>query len=219
MKIKDLDIEIISVNYRTPDLTERMIKSIRQFNQDIPLRIIDGSGLEWSENNCHLRSIMKEFKFNMTVFNHNIHHGPGMDWGIKSSENEWVLTIDSDQFIMKDVFEYEIPENKFFIGQKCIVNKDGFGNEGQEINDEYNILYPHPRLCLIKVSEYKKYTPFILHGAPCISTWTEVNLKDVDSIHMIDFISEGYINNEGKGTLERWGWGVNGWQPVPKFDK
>jgi len=133
MKIKDLDIEVISVNYRTPDLTERMIKSIRQFNQDIPLRIIDGSGLEWSENNCHLRSIMKEFKFNMTVFNHNIHHGPGMDWGIKSSENEWVLTIDSDQFIMKDVFEYEIPENKFFIGQKFMLIRMGLVTKGQKI--------------------------------------------------------------------------------------
>lgn len=217
MKIKDLDLEVICVNYRTPDLTERMIKSVRLYNKELPIRIIDGSGIDWSNNNCHLRSIMKEYNFGMALFNRNIHHGPGMDWGIKSSDKEWVLTIDSDQYLMEDVFEYEIPEDKSFIGQYCVVDKDGFGDEEKKVDGRYNILYPHPRFCLIKVSEYKKYAPFILHGAPCISTWTEVNLKNKESIHLIDFIGEGYVSDGGKGTLDRWGWGVNGWQKIPEF--
>ena len=207
MRIKDLDLEIVSVNYRTPDFIKRLVKSIRRYSKDVPIRIIDGSEPNWYNYNCNLDNLKLPLSFNLERMGYNIHHGPGMDYALKNTKKEWLLFLDSDIELKSNIFEFDIKNNKSFIGQLCYVNSGGMSpRSNKNINHKlYSYLYPHPRCMLVKTEDYFKYRPFKKHGAPCIDTWVDVNNKDVELIDLVDFIELGYVTTGSRGTRNRWG--------------
>ena len=80
------NIELLSVNYNTPELIYRQYVSIRHYlSETIPIRIIDGSDQKQYKNQfLDLERSDENFKVNRIGF--NIHHGKGMDFGIKTSD-------------------------------------------------------------------------------------------------------------------------------------
>jgi DNA-directed RNA polymerase subunit L len=86
------NVEIISVHYKTPDLIYNQYTSVRKFYPELPYKIIDGS-----DNNVNYFEDLeiKDINFSVKRFGYNIHHGPGMDSGIKNSEYEYQLILES----------------------------------------------------------------------------------------------------------------------------
>jgi len=110
-------VEIITVNYCTPELIKKLVRSVRKYEGDYPIRVIDGSDKE--PYISQMRDIMD---IDLEQFGYNIHHGRGLDYGIKTSKYEWCLLVDSDVTIKKPVinklFITKMFSNKMIIGRK-----------------------------------------------------------------------------------------------------
>jgi hypothetical protein len=199
-----LDVEIISVHYKTPSLIYNQYDSIRKLYPDIKYRIIDGS----DDDKKYFNDLEKKDKnFTIKRFGYNIHHGPGMDYGIKSSNNEFLLILDSDITIKKELLtDMMFLFKGFSVGKKIIVNSNGFEKwqKNKESDNEFIYNYVHPYCMLLKKDEYLKHRPFIKHGAPCIETMIDIHNKNLSN--MLSHIEiEEYINLKIRGTRKIWG--------------
>jgi len=218
------NIEIISVNYNTPDLIDRLIKSIREIEGGFPIRIIDGSDKEPFKSDI-IKICEKYDNVILEQQGWNIHHGRGMDLGITTSKYEWSLIIDSDNYIQQPIigkiYNGAIEKNKMILGWVEYVNNNGVG-VGRYYSDKYKIKYYHPSLMLLKNSYYielkSKGVKFIHHGAPCIKVMeylynnklTDVIGLDIKEHLNIDYSDIGkYTNLDSRGTRNRFGIQLN----------
>ena len=190
-------IEIISVNYNTPDLIKQLIESVRTYNDNIPIRIIDGSDRE--PFITQIKDVCDVFNnVELTQFGYNIHHGGGMHYGVTTSKYEWVLIIDSDSSVkngLLDVLRYDKP----YCGFGMQVNQFG-------INVQKGILYLHPHFLLVNAEHYRTHDwKFIKHGAPAIQIMAF--LPDTDK-NVIDDKYLELFNRGGRGTVSRYGYNL-----------
>ena len=205
------DVEIVSVNYNTPDLIERLNNSIKRYiGEDYLFTIIDGSTLNYYNRIEHLNKGLTK----IIHFNFNIHHGPGMDYAIRNSTYEYVLLLDSDVTILKEGLIEKMmslfKDGTYCVAQIVFVNRRGENEKNGEI------AYAHPHCMLIKRSEYFKYRQFKLHGAPCIDAMIDINdNKKVSSLINFNRM-EDYINEEIRGTVSRFGYGIKKARKVRK---
>ena len=191
------NIEIVVVNYNTPDLVKRLLDSWIKFDYTtVQIHIVDGSDtLEFQEK---IKEVCRGIE--LTQLKYNIHHGPGLDFGIRQSEKEYLFLMDSDSYFTKvGLFDrLQFPENHFGIGMIVVVNNAGF------VDPAGRIQYLHPNCCLISREKYLSSNPLIKHGAPFISTMANMKffIKDEWKI-----ISE-YVYWGVRGTAARFGyWG------------
>ena len=199
------NIEIISVNYNTPDLIIRMIKSVRKhISERIAIHIIDGSSMPIDE----LLKLEKQDKYlKITKFDYNIHHGRGMHYGIINSKAKYVLILDSDSVVIKNgALDYLFGlmlDDVYGVGQ--IINIDCHG-----VNSVDGIPYLHPKFMLISVYEYKKYNQFINHGAPCIKAMFDIYNNGLTTKLINAKDANDYFHEDGRGTVSRFGYGFGG---------
>jgi hypothetical protein len=209
---KDM-ITALTVNYNTPELLEIVLSSFRQF-YDIPYVVVDGSDKE------HYKAIVPfadKYDIKIHHFDYNIHHGPGMGWGILHIETEQILLLDSDIRVLNHGFVEDmqsklLPEN-YGIGDVSIVNEDG-------INVEQGIKYLHPSCALINREVALRYPMPIKHGAPMIETMKYLHKKGYDILQHESWVANDlvhsfydreniknkvYINHEWRGTVDRTG--------------
>ncbi|MFW5847812.1 MAG: glycosyltransferase [bacterium] len=207
--------EIISVNYNTPELIDQLLTSIRLFYPNFKnIRIIDGT----DNNNLLLQTkhIVMKHKVNMDIFKYNIHHGPGMHYGIISSKFDYILIFDSDAIIIKDgILEkyFESWEDGLYaMGNISYVNYFGINPEKDATipDDSYPIMYCHPNGLFIKKEMYSNYAPFVRHGAPVIATMYDIYLKNLSnkSLKDISDIQKIYLNRGGRGTVNKYGYNL-----------
>jgi glycosyltransferase involved in cell wall biosynthesis len=216
-------IEIITVNYNTPDLIDRLIKSVREFEGDYQIRIIDGSDAE------PFKSKIVEVceKYNNVVLQQqgwNIHHGRGLDLGLSTSKYEYCLLLDSDNYIQQPIIEkmYNglIENNKMLIGHINYVNRDGIA-KGWHYSPEYPIKHYHASLLMIKTEYYLGLramgVKFIHHGAAgkVLNEYLHDNkISDVVGITFWDYLgipdSEvgKYTSLASRGTVSRFGYNL-----------
>ena len=217
------DLEIVVVNYKTPDLIGRLVNSIRlKYNNLIPIRIIDGSD---DEDYVHK---LKQFELqdkHLTIeyLGYNIHHGRGLDYAITTSKYDRILCMDSDKYLLNDnnlielTFEL-VTEDVYCAGCYCHVNPSGF-DCGRNYDDEYPIKYIHPSFLLLNKKLYLKYKEknnikFIHHGAPAIQIMkffydnklSDILTKDIMDEHNIEL--KNYLSTEGRGTVDRFGYNL-----------
>lgn len=212
-------LEILSVNYNTPDLIQRLIESVRLHEGDIPIRIVDGSDKEPYITN--VKEICLKYNVAIDQIGWNIHHGRGMNWGVYNSKYEWVYILDSDNYILQPHIEKMLnvvkEKNKLMCGVHCYVGANGWG-VGREKNPQQPILYYHPSQFLINVNYYKQLkmndAGFIHHGAPSIKMMTFLhNNKIAEKVGIsladcLGFPNEDYgkyTNLESRGTRIRFG--------------
>lgn len=197
-------MKILTVHYKTPDLIYRQYESIRQFYPFIKYEVIDGS----DDGNKYFEDLeKKDNNFNIKRFGYNIHHGPGMDYGIKNSECDNIVILDSDVWLKKNFLDI-FTDNFDGIakGMKILINNEGVSNVQKNHNNNNNFIYPyiHPYCMLINKKEYLKYKPFNKHGAPCMDFMIDVYEKNKTDL-LINFPIEEYVNLEKRGTRSRWG--------------
>ena len=186
-------MEIVSVNYNTPDYIDRLITSIRQY-YDYPIRIIDGSTEPYRQQ---LKDISNNRNVSLNLFDYNIHHGRGLHHAISTSTEDWVLCVDSEVQILQGMFEC-FKLKKPLEGFCCNVDQHGMNTPVG------GITYLHPELLAVNVEWYNNQQfKFIHHGAPAIVIMggCSADVKEcMDEEHR-----KLYIRG-GRGTVNRFGY-------------
>jgi len=220
------NIEIISVNYNTPDLIERMINSVRLYEEMYPIRIIDGSDNQEFINQDRII----QSKYPNVIFEemgYNIHHGRGLDYGISTSKYEWCLLIDSDVYLKKPAFnlfdfdKLSIRPYKIY-GWYNYINNNGFIdiNGGMlTYSEQFPIKNYHGAFLLFNVDYYNHLKDikkgFIHHGCPSVimmKYFYDANI--IDDVCYPSFTYReicDYINlkpGETRGTVNRFGYNL-----------
>ena len=191
------NIEILIVNYNTPNLIDKILKTYKKYKYIEPIHIIDGSDI----NNKYkkLKDIIKKHNIKdlkLTHFDYNIHHGPGLHYGIMNSDYDYNLLMDSDSFFKKSQLFKEIStfdENTFGIGKIVIVDNKGLNNK------KGNIKYLHPNACIINKEKYLKSESLKKHGAPFIETMKHMKFKIKENEKIMNYIDT--TNNRGTCSI------------------
>lgn len=219
MEIRE-NLEIVTVNYNTPDLIDRLIKSVRDIEGNYPIRVIDGSDTKSFRK--QIEDVSDKYTNTCVLeFGWNIHHARGMDSGVTTSDYEWVLIMDSDNYILQPMIDrmmsVVIEKDKKICAYHCYT--DSLGNSGGRNKvKEYPVLYYHPCLFLIKKDYYMKLKAsgagFVHGGAPCINMMNFLhrhNLTEVVGIKLCDafgFEAKDYgkwVCLDSRGTRQRFG--------------
>lgn len=197
-----MTIAALSVNYNTPDFLERLLLSFRQF-YDIPFVVVDGS----SESNYNkIKSFIEAYDITLIHFDYNIHHGPGMAYGIQYIKTDQILLLDSDLIVLHPGFVEDLQEKlkseSYGIGDVQIVNDKGF-------NVSKGISYLHPACALINRKIALKYPLPTKHGAPMIEAMKAVDSKLLQHEFWVtnDFRNKDkiYVSHDWQGTVKRVG--------------
>ena len=215
------NIEILTVNYNTPDLIKELIKSVRDVEGDYPIRVIDGSDSE-----PYKTDIIEvcEGKSNVILEQQgwNIHHGRGLDLGITTSNSEWVLMVDSEtcfkEPIIEKTFECAINNNKLIVGDCRYVDNRGMGGVWSP-TIQYPFKYYHASYLLFKTDYYLKLKSlnagFIHHGAIGINMTMYLyqnGLSDIVGASIWEYLNvtekNNYFHIGGRGTVNRFGYNI-----------
>ena len=190
-------MEILTVNYNTPALVDRLIKSVKSVC-DLPIRVIDGSDrLPYSED---IKTVCNQDNVVLEQMGWNLHHGPSMHRALTESKYEWALIMDSDCELLEGMLE-KFHYTHFYEGFACWVN-----NGGINVPKGQGILYIHPEILLVNVEKYRQ-SPYkmIKHGAPCIDAMR--GTPDDEKLIIPDEYRVLY-RRQGRGTCSIWGYNL-----------
>ena len=208
-------ITALTVNYNTPRLLESLLSTFRKFYPAIPYMVVDGSD---SENYKRITKFDQKYNVEIHHFDYNIHHGPGMAYGMETIKTDKILLIDSDVRILRAGFiedlKSKLQPGSYGIGSVSCINKDG-------ASIAKGIKYLHPSLALINRNIALKYPMPIKHGAPMIETMVYLNKRGLshllqnetwveeDLVHSyydkVNTINRHFIVHEWSGTVSRTG--------------
>lgn len=208
----DLPVTVVIINYRTPDLLEKAVASLRRYYPDIHALLIDNGSHdgksvavmnEWKSR--HPAST--EFLLNPT----NLHHGPAIDQAMRHAVSPLLLFLDSDCEIIKGGFIEMMIEAvlasplHYAIGKRIWMDRRGFdlpeGTPGA-------IPYVRPICMLLRREIYLELPGAERHGTPCLSNFREALRQ---GYHLLHFPIENFVYHKGRGTAERFGYGL-GWR-------
>jgi GT2 family glycosyltransferase len=190
-------MEIVTVNYNTPDLIDNLIGSVREVSS-LSIRVIDGSDRE--ETQRLVREVCGDYSNVICEqLGYNIHHGRGMDYALNTTKHDdWVLIIDSDSMIKAGLLE-ALRYDKPYCGFGMQVNRYG-------INCEHDILYLHPHFLLVNINHYHTHPfKFIHHGAPAIQIMANTPNEQKN---VIDEKYQEFFVRGGRGTVDRFGYNL-----------
>jgi glycosyltransferase involved in cell wall biosynthesis len=171
----------VVVTYNTKGLIKRAYESIRSFHPKMKLIIIDGSS-EGDECQLYVESLEKEDKSLEVIHaEYNIGHGRGMCLGIYNARTPYVLFFDSDIQMLKSPIKKMISmmeSDTFGVGYIHETGLDGYEYDPETRHkDKKSMKYLHPFFQLVQVSAYKKFHPYVHHGAPCFLTMLDIHNK------------------------------------------
>lgn len=174
----DLPITGITVCWNTKELIERAYNSIRKFHPDMPIIIIDGSD-PGDPCAAYVRGLASDITTVISL-GYNIGHGRGMCLGIEKAKTKYALMFDSDIEMLKSPIEAMLAmmeEDTFGVGdvdEKADFSRFAHGQYGQV---EGPVRYLQPCFQLINISNYKKFYPYVHHGAPCYLTMLDIHKR------------------------------------------
>ncbi len=215
-----MNVEIISIHYKTPDYIYEQYESVRNIYPEISYRIIDGS----DDGKNYFKDLEeKDTNFHVERLGYNIHHGPGMDYAIKNSHFDYLLILDSDVTLKNEIISPMLEKfTGYAVGRKRMVNALGMQNWeipwiGKLFPRSFKYIYIHPLCLLIKKEAYLKFKPFIKHGSPCIDAMIDIHNKK--QTHLLsDMVIEDYAEPKYQGTSKTWGMNVPKWSYlIPRF--
>jgi hypothetical protein len=201
----------ITVCSNTKELVKRAYESVRTFHPMMRIIIIDGSD---KLDPCfqYVSSLASE-KTIVIQPGYNIGHGRGMCVGIYYAETPYALIFDSDIEMKKSPVQgmlVMMEDDTFGVGFFEKTGFDGF-NYGvhQHHLQEPGVKYLHPYFQLLQIKNYKKFHPYVHHGAPCFLTMNDIHRKGLsDKIlkefpglgHTRDGVYRKYIRHDVAGT-------------------
>jgi len=197
----------VIINFRTPDLTERAVRTFRKFYPDAQLMLIDnGSGDESATLLRDLR-MMNTDRTSVVLNEKNLHHGPAMDQALRLCQSKFVFFLDSDcevksgGFLEAMVALAEAGETNYAVGKRIFMNDRGFDVESRPGAHPYI----RPICMLVRRATYVALPPFERHGAPCLANFIAADRAGFALVH---FPVEDYVQHEGRGTATRHGYGL-----------
>lgn len=215
-------ITALTVNYNTPEYLERLLKSFRE-HYDIPYYVLDGSDRDKYEK---IVDFPKKYGIKLIHFDYNIHHGPGMAYGIKNIKTQQLLFIDSDMIILNngwlDMMKDTLGRNDYGTGdiqKEYYMIKDGNNKDkkGKQAYKKLWIDYLHPALALVNKDVVIRYPMPIKGGAPLINAMYGIYLMNQGHIikrsqwltddfwdHKGLYVQHNH-NYEGMGTVKKTG--------------
>lgn len=199
-------ITALTVNYNTPDFLERLLSGFRRY-YDIPFIVIDGSS---EENYNSIKSFVKKYHIEIHHFDFNIHHGPGLAYGIGYIKTSQILLLDSDLIVIKKGFvedlQIKLKSESYGIGDVQTINELGY-------NVFRGVKYLHPACALINREIVLRFPMPIKHGAPMIEAMQELNRQGLSDLLQHEEWVENDFRNKKKifvshswmGTVKRTG--------------
>lgn len=204
----------LTVCYRTKALMEKAYNSFRRFYPDVNLIIVNNS-----EKTDPCTAYLKTIESDITKIIHigaNIGHGPGMHLGLRSIKTRYALIFDSDVEFLADVAKpmmERIKPNFFGIGKITHVDMNGDNNKPKYRNVKakqyYNLYgkkssdsipYLHPFCELLNIEIYRKFKPYIDHGAPCLETMADIYGRGHSEKILINFPVDRFVYHRHRGT-------------------
>jgi glycosyltransferase involved in cell wall biosynthesis len=225
-------ITALTVSYNTPEYLERLLTSFRKFYPDLPYLVIDGS------DEAHYKPIKdfdKKFNIGLIHFNYNIHHGPGMVYGINYIKTDQILLVDSDMIIHSggwlEMMEKELKKESYGIGDVQqeyfpVIREAGtpenrrnrrLRNRIRPVIEKIWMPYLHPAFALINKDIALQFPLPIKGGAPLLDAMKEIFLqKQTHLVQSAPYITEDlwkhtmkYVqhnhNHKGMGTVKETG--------------
>lgn len=185
------------VNYNTPDILEKAIKSVRMF-YDFKIIVIDGSEVPCKVDYPNVEVIHVGY---------NIGHGLGLDMGIKMCETDYVLTFETDVEMRRPCIEQMLEKMKddtYAIGKLYLKNNSDFYNKNRDLFPKHNIVrIVHPSFQIVNKNEYLKYAPYISDGAPTVLSYHDIERHGKSEEVLIDFPVLDYVYHRNAGTRDR----------------
>lgn len=189
----------IMVCWNTEDLVKRAYESVRRFHPKMTIIIVDGSTPQMP---CYkYLDTIKDSYLRIIHAGYNIGHGRGMNLGIQRSHTPFVLMFDSDIEMLKSPVQAMLNMMELdTCGVGWIHPTDITGHEfgyRPEYVQHGPIKYLHPYFCLLQVSEYKKYKPYIHHGAPAVNLCLDIHRKGLSDKVLKEFPGLGHTSGKG----------------------
>lgn len=178
----------------TLDLIKRSYTSVRKFHPNMKIVIVDGSD-EKDPCYAYVSSLMSNNTLSVQV-KYNIGHGRGMCVGIHYTETPFALVFDSDIEMLKspvDKMLNMMEEDTFGVGYSEFIGYDGFVH-GVHPNHatEPKIKYLHPYFHLLQIKNYRKFYPYVHHGAPTFLTMVDIYKKGLSDKIIKEFPGLGH---------------------------
>jgi hypothetical protein len=189
----------ITVCSNTLDLIRCSYDSVRKFHPEMKIIIIDGSD---EKDACYefVSSLASKNTFPIQV-GYNIGHGRGMCVGVHYTETPFALIFDSDIKMLKSpvqkMFDM-MEEDTFGVGYTEFCGLDGFEYGVHPHHKlEPKIKYLHPYFHLLQIKNYRKFYPYVHHGAPSFLTMVDIHKKGLSDKIIKEFPGLGHSTGIG----------------------
>ena len=192
------------VNYRTPELLDRAVRSFHGVYPDVPILIVDNGSQDESLQVIDRLETDHPNVVNSLRLSENLYHGPAMDRALQRLATRYVYVFDSDTithesgFLEPMVEELEAREDVYGAGRVLTVNSRGFGAD-----DGTPILWA-PYM-LIDRTIYRELPPFEHHGVPVLRNMESAEERGYE---LVDFPVQEYVEHLGRGTASKYGYGL-----------
>lgn len=198
------DLGAVVVNYQTPDLLDRAVRTFHEAYPDVAVLIVDNG----SEDSSHAAIDLLEDDYPATIRSlrlpTNLYHGPAMNRALHQLEKPYAYLFDSDTITRQTGFLEAMvkllssrPE-VYGIGRVLHVNSRGFSTE-----EGTPILWA-PYMLIDRV-RYTELPPFQHHGVPVLENMLEAHRRGLE---LEDFPIRDYVDHLGRGTADRYGYGL-----------
>lgn len=204
-------VRVVIVHYRTIDLLQNVVDSLRSFYPRVPLTIVDnGATLQTRAAIEEVRLASPDHTDVISV-EENIGHGPGMDLAIREAEEPYLFCLDSDTVVDRGGFLEGMvaqinpgsAEKLLGVGRIVFMDRRGFGAEKR--GGRHVIPALDPAYMLIDSRLYRTLPPFAHHGSPVVGTFVAAEQR---GLKVGRFAVETFITHLHRGTVNRHGYGL-----------
>jgi hypothetical protein len=197
-------VTVAFVHYKTPDLLERAVRSLKSFYPEVPTVIFDNGSGKSSSDLIH-RLIQQYAPSLQAHFSEvNLYHGPAMNRLMKLITTEFVFFLDTDTVTRRGGFLeamceiFDRSDRIYGVGPVFAVSKRGFwASQG--------IRVVASAFMMLRVCDYHLFPPFEHHGMP---TMKHFSAAVAQGYELADFPTREYVRHFGRGTAMRYGYGL-----------
>ncbi|WP_456426152.1 glycosyltransferase family 2 protein [Rhodocaloribacter sp.] len=207
MSARDLAVQVTAVviNYQTPDLLETAVCSFIDAYPDVPLVIIDNGSADDSRARIEALRCEAPGPVEAWFLEENVYHGPAMHRAMERVRTPYVYFFDSDTETKRAGFLEPMREvlaakdHHYATGHVVTVNRRGFADPKGKIP------VPASAYMMLKRAVYHRLPPFIHHGLPVLENCAAAVQQ---GYAILEFPIEDYVTHFGRGTAERYGYGL-----------
>lgn len=202
MHVADL-VSAAVVNFQTPDLIVSAAQSFHRCYPDVKLLVVENGSQDESPRVIRRMASGMHGTLDVLALEENCFHGPALDLALRRLETPYVFVFDSDTetrgggFLEQMVVACE-PEDVYGAGKVVHANRRGFvAGQGTPVLASASML--------LKRDVYLRLPPFVHHGLPTLHNFQAAAER---GYRLIPFPIDDYVAHFGRGTAERYGYGL-----------